>query len=206
MKLCVIMDLNDDNYKYIDNPEIMLNNLIVFLNAYQKCSMTNQILFINNKTTFFDSHLDDLKNLTIYMKNWSSNNAVVENDIGYTLLIHKPQRILVIDYNSSYNDIKLLKIAFSCQKLGIRIDCISQHSFFKQVCKCTEGLFSNNGSIDYFLNLLSNQQNLLSLMEVRCICHNKTVRVGVVCPVCLSVFCKFVPICKKCKIKIEFSR
>ena len=40
--------------------------------------------------------------------------------------------------------------------------------------------------------------------ETNCACHQKTISIGHVCSVCLSIFCNFIPVCSMCRYVIVF--
>lgn len=68
-----------------------------------------------------------------------------------------------------------------------------------------------NFFMDYKLvNLLSIftgiKQERLILSQARCICHSKIILYGMTCPVCLTVYCRQVAICSKCKARFNFKR
>ena len=37
-----------------------------------------------------------------------------------------------------------------------------------------------------------------------CSCHSKPIAQGYLCPICMALYCSFVPVCKYCKVKFNF--
>lgn len=207
MVFYILIDLNVENYQKTDHPELLFKNLIIFLNAYQKATNNSPLIIISQHKIIFDSSHHEITDiLQIFKENSSDSSISLAQDFGFTLLQQKAKRILVINSVSQNSD-NLLKCMFVVQKLKIRVDAISlvPCPVLNQICFSTNGRYSENAGIEFFLEMLGNLRvENVPHFGVLCICHEKEVLSGLVCPVCLSVYCKFVPICKKCKTKISF--
>ena len=36
-----------------------------------------------------------------------------------------------------------------------------------------------------------------------CSCHSKEIQIGYLCPVCMALYCSFVPVCRYCKANLD---
>jgi transcription initiation factor TFIIH subunit 3 len=133
------------------------------------------------------------------------------NNIGYILCKSKQKcRILVCtQYKVKEEDYsKILNCAFTAKRFDIRMDCMSTvpNPVLRQCSIITKGLYVSN-TLKGLISLLSNKEapSVMSF-HVKCICHKKDVLMGLTCPVCLGVYCKFVPVCKRCKTKFNFMK
>lgn len=145
------------------------------------------------------------------------------------------QRILVISEHSSTNSIheeiiamshKIISIAHFCAQSKIICDCISignsnPNALF-QLASVTGGYWRNLAETNHLLNILtccigingSVRQEIIpvksELVKLAscsyCNCHLKNISLGYLCPVCMALYCSFVPVCKYCKSKFEFIR
>ncbi|KAJ3654736.1 hypothetical protein Zmor_013907 [Zophobas morio] len=126
-------------------------------------------------------------------------------------------RILVVtgsgDSASQY--MNYMNVFFTAQKQGIVIDvcALDQHlSLLQQGCDITGGLYLKvpqlQGLLQYLLWVFLPEppirQKLVLPPPVKvdyraaCFCHRELIDIGYVCSVCLSIFCKFSPICTTC--------
>ncbi|XP_050305782.1 general transcription factor IIH subunit 3 [Anthonomus grandis grandis] len=126
-------------------------------------------------------------------------------------------RILVItgsgDSASQY--MNYMNVFFTAQKQNVVIDvCAFDHnlSLLRQACDVTGGLYLKVPQISALLQFLlwvflpepSMREKLVLPPPVKvdyraaCFCHRELIDIGYVCSVCLSVFCKFSPICTTC--------
>eukprot|EP01119_Soliformovum_irregulare_P010928 TRINITY_DN2694_c0_g1_i2.p1 TRINITY_DN2694_c0_g1~~TRINITY_DN2694_c0_g1_i2.p1 ORF type:complete len:233 (+),score=40.88 TRINITY_DN2694_c0_g1_i2:273-971(+) len=132
-------------------------------------------------------------------------------------------RILVLqispDVSATY--IAMMNCIFSAQKQGVLIDsCIlsaTDSPFLQQAAHLTGGIYlrptRQDALLQYLLSCFLADAttrkflNLprLSVVDYRasCFCHKKTIDMGFVCSVCLSIFCTFSPICSTCGAKFE---
>lgn len=124
-------------------------------------------------------------------------------------------------FSSQY--MNFMNIYFTAQKLGIPIDVcvlgpseveeISQiATIFQQGCDLTGGLYMRVSNVNAFLEYLVwtmlpdiDLRNKLVLptqkkisYKATCFCHRTLIDIGYVCSVCLSISCKFIPICTTC--------
>mmetsp|Transcript_28160 Transcript_28160/g.46335 ORF Transcript_28160/g.46335 Transcript_28160/m.46335 type:complete len:314 (-) Transcript_28160:14-955(-) len=140
-------------------------------------------------------------------------NKVLTKDLP-----HIDARVLVLcasnDISSQY--IPLMNCIFSAQKLDVCIDaCVlttNDSLFLQQASHLTHGIYSKppylKGLIQHLLMTylpskavrkhlcLPSTQNVD--FRASCFCHQKPIDIGVVCPVCLSIFCEQHPLCKTC--------
>jgi len=117
--------------------------------------------------------------------------------------------------DSAAQYINYMNTFFTAQKLNIPVDCcmISQDSgLLQQGCDITGGVYLKVDFIERLLEYLI--WMFLPSVPVRkmlgapppirvdyraaCFCHRQLVDIGYVCSVCLSIFCKFNPVCTTC--------
>lgn len=211
MILSVILDLTEDNYCRSQDPSSIFTNLHIFLNSFLTLSHDNNFHIINNQKIIFNSAKDDLTSLMSKLS--SQPGFCLSRDLGYSLLYNKPQsnsqqktRIFIL--NASQPSVtNLIKCSFVAEKLDIRIDALSLYPcpVLNQVCHTNNGVYDEVGNIEFFISLLWDEKSVkMKNYGIVCLCHEKIIEYGLVCPVCLSVYCRFAPICKKCKTKMSF--
>ncbi|EDW39658.1 GL15043 [Drosophila persimilis] len=126
-------------------------------------------------------------------------------------------RILVLtgsnECSSQY--MTFMNVFFTAQKLGITIDTCALDktlSLLQQGCDITTGQFLKVTQLDGLLQYLlwvflpaPQMRHKLVLppppkvdYRASCFCHRELIDIGYVCSVCLSVFCKYSPICTTC--------
>ncbi|EDW77778.1 uncharacterized protein Dwil_GK24367 [Drosophila willistoni] len=126
-------------------------------------------------------------------------------------------RVLVLtgsnECSSQY--MTFMNVFFTAQKLGIVIDTCSLEnpvSLLQQGCDITSGQFLKVTQLDGLLQYLlwvflpsPQMRHKLVLppppkvdYRASCFCHRELIDIGYVCSVCLSVFCKYSPICTTC--------
>eukprot|EP00096_Caligus_rogercresseyi_P013934 TRINITY_DN6501_c0_g1_i1.p1 TRINITY_DN6501_c0_g1~~TRINITY_DN6501_c0_g1_i1.p1 ORF type:complete len:303 (+),score=78.86 TRINITY_DN6501_c0_g1_i1:47-955(+) len=129
-----------------------------------------------------------------------------------------PARILILsasgDTASQY--MNYMNVFFSAQKLNVLLDaCMLIHDspLLQQGADITGGLYFNVPDLAALLQFLlwiflpsAEMRPQLGLpsgsrvdFRAACFCHRQLVDVGFVCSVCLSIFCKFSPICTTCQ-------
>ncbi|KAG8961315.1 RNA polymerase II transcription factor B subunit 4 [Tulasnella sp. 419] len=130
-------------------------------------------------------------------------------------------RILVIsvspDLSSSY--IPLMNSIFAAQKLKVTIDVCKVFGpdtvFLQQAAHLTGGSYVYLERRDALLQYLTmcflpspSLRRVLALptqdkvdFRAACFCHKNIVDIGYVCSVCLSIFCKPIPVCSTCRTK-----
>ncbi|KAJ0170809.1 hypothetical protein K1T71_013581 [Dendrolimus kikuchii] len=126
-------------------------------------------------------------------------------------------RILIVtgSTDTAAQYINYMNVFFTAQKQQILIDVCSldKHlSLLQQGCDITGGLYLKVPSLEGLLQYLlwvflpeASERTKLVLpgrgrvdYRAACFCHRELLTIGYVCSVCLSVFCKFSPICTTC--------
>ncbi|XP_012287536.1 general transcription factor IIH subunit 3 [Orussus abietinus] len=126
-------------------------------------------------------------------------------------------RILVVtaSNDSASQYMNYMNIFFTAQKMGIILDvCSLDHelTLLEQGCDITGGNYLKipqvAGLLQYLLWVFLPDPNIRSKLvlpppvkvdyRAACFCHQELIDIGYVCSVCLSVFCKFSPICTTC--------
>lgn len=126
-------------------------------------------------------------------------------------------RILVItgsdDSASQY--MTYMNVFFTAQKERIVLDiCALDNTLvlLQQGCDITGGQYLKvpqiDGLLEYLLWIFLPEPSLRSKLALpppvkvdyraACFCHRELIDIGFVCSVCLSIFCKFSPICTTC--------
>jgi len=117
--------------------------------------------------------------------------------------------------DSAAQYINYMNTFFTAQKLNIPVDCCMLHQdsgLLQQGCDITGGVYLKVDYIERLLEYLI--WMFLPSVPVRkmlgapppirvdyraaCFCHRQLVDIGYVCSVCLSIFCKFNPVCTTC--------
>ncbi|XP_015174593.1 PREDICTED: general transcription factor IIH subunit 3 [Polistes dominula] len=126
-------------------------------------------------------------------------------------------RILVItaSNDSTMQYMNYMNIFFTAQKMGVILDVCSldqELTLLQQGCDITGGNYLKvpqlNGLLQYLLWVFLPDSSVRSKLvlpppvevdyRAACFCHQELVDIGYVCSVCLSIFCKFSPICTTC--------
>jgi transcription initiation factor TFIIH subunit 3 len=130
-------------------------------------------------------------------------------------------RILVLQKSVDVSEhyISAMNCIFSAQKKSVPVDaCIlsSEHSsFMQQAAYLTGGIYFKpndaNNLLQYLISIYLPDQNMRKILKLptqesvdfraMCFCHKKVISTAYVCPVCLSLFCQFQPICSTCGIR-----
>ncbi|KIM91931.1 hypothetical protein PILCRDRAFT_101 [Piloderma croceum F 1598] len=121
------------------------------------------------------------------------------------------------DLSTSY--IPIMNSIFSAQKLKVTIDVCKIYGpdtvFLQQAAHLTGGSYIYLERRDALLQYLimshlppPSIRNVLSVptqdridFRAACFCHKDIIDIGFVCSVCLSIFCKPVPVCTTCRTK-----
>lgn len=135
-------------------------------------------------------------------------------------------RILVFnaspDVSTQY--IPFMNCIFCAQKEGIPVDtCIlspQDSSFLQQASHLTGGLYvkpvtKNTSLLQTLLSVILVDGSCRKLLKVpklssvdfraACFCHKQMIDMGWVCSVCLSIFCRFIPVCTTCNSKFPLT-
>ncbi|KAK4875373.1 hypothetical protein RN001_011795 [Aquatica leii] len=126
-------------------------------------------------------------------------------------------RILVVtgSGDSAFQYMSYMNVFFTAQKQNVVIDvcALDQHlSLLQQGCDITNGLYLKipqlQGLLQYLLWVFLPEPPIRPKLvlpppvkvdyRAACFCHREMVDIGYVCSVCLSIFCKFSPICTTC--------
>lgn len=119
---------------------------------------------------------------------------------------------------------KIISIGYFCKESKIICDFVSIHSLnsLNQLAIITGGFYITLSDTNYLLNVLTcfvglNVSIRNEIIPVRsepissstiinsyCNCHLKSISIGYLCPICMALYCSFVPVCKYCKSKFEF--
>lgn len=109
-----------------------------------------------------------------------------------------------------------MNVFFTAQKQGIVLDvCALDKSLtlLQQGCDITGGQYLKlpqlDGLLQYLLWVFLPEPHMRSKLvlpptvkvdyRAACFCHRELIDIGFVCSVCLSIFCKFSPICTTCQ-------
>uniref|UniRef100_A0A8R1HXN6 General transcription factor IIH subunit 3 n=1 Tax=Caenorhabditis japonica TaxID=281687 RepID=A0A8R1HXN6_CAEJA len=92
-----------------------------------------------------------------------------------------------------------MNLFFSAAKQSICVDVVSMGDdvtggILQQAADITGGMFLHAKKPHALLKIL-----MAVDYRASCVCHHQLVSSGWVCSVCLSVLCKYTPICKVCK-------
>ena len=130
-------------------------------------------------------------------------------------------RILVVQKSPDVSEhyIATMNGIFSAQKKNVAVDaCIlaSEHSsFMQQAAYLTGGIYykpnDHSGLLEYLIAIYLPDPSMRKLLKLpsqdsvdfraMCFCHREVISTAFVCPVCLSLFCEFRPICSTCGIR-----
>lgn len=206
MLLYILLDLNKQAWNTCGN-EDPINNLQVFINAFLLCSIDNTVRIVNSKTVIFDSQKDfDLSPVFLYASQ-AGASRITPCDLGFALM-DLPSAVLIFEMSEGNPEdhleyIKCMSVAHMHQ-IPVYGYSKSNNMLVRMCCDGTGGKFLESYKLVELLQLLGTSGTEKSAYRITCFCCNKVVKVGLVCPICLSIFCKFTPVCKKCKTKFSF--
>jgi len=221
MLLYILLDLNRPRWISKDNP---LNNLQVFVNAFIASDVQNQVKIINSKSVILDSSIhEDFSPVFEYLNKFAEMHKIEDDrnmeiyhslritpqDLGYAL-IDGPDAVLIFNMTNELASeyLNYLKCMFAAQSKNVILYGFSpkDDSYIKMCCLGTKGTYFTDFSLKNLLSLVSLCKITKDSHETRCICCQKAVSLGLVCPICLAVYCKFIPVCKVCKMKFSFNK
>ena len=214
MLFCIIMDLNTAHWPPPSEEPSPLDCLRLYISAVLNSSINNTVRVINSRRIVYDSsHHDDpgecIKEAHDRMRPEKRDMGVCAEDLGYALLM-KPQRVFILSFSEGVSQdeyVAYTKCIFAAQRHGCRIDGYTGHdgSLVKMCCSGTGGIYLQSCTYEEFLRPLGTVQGDNHEWPIKCICcPDKRIDIGMICPICLSVYCKFIPICRKCKTKFAF--
>uniref|UniRef100_A0A8C5DYT7 General transcription factor IIH subunit 3 n=1 Tax=Gouania willdenowi TaxID=441366 RepID=A0A8C5DYT7_GOUWI len=139
-----------------------------------------------------------------------SKELAVGQEMKSRILVVKASEDCALQYMNFMN------VIFAAQKQNILIDaCVldSDSGLLQQACDITGGLYlkipQKVALAQYLLWVFlpdTEQRSQLVLpppahvdYRAACFCHQNLIEIGYVCSVCLSIFCKFSPICSTCQ-------
>ncbi|KAI5170339.1 transcription initiation factor TFIIH subunit 3 [Pancytospora epiphaga] len=208
MLICVLLDLNKQSWCYL--PQDSFSNLLIYLQAIKRSSPDNTVYVINSRSIIWSSQIDDdFSKITRFSSTKQAEELeITPNDLGYALIL-KPNSVLIYNLAQEAPEhyLKYLKCTYTAQKYRVRIDafCGSENTLIKMCCRSSGGTYLDNNGVQDLLGLLGNTEQKIEVFRTRCFCCNKCVQVGLVCPICLAIYCKFLPVCKRCKTKFTFT-
>lgn len=204
---------------------MMTNKFLKKARLWTPCRVRNAAVSMNEKVV---REIKEITNSFPLNKKKCANGSLLAGALSHSLCIlnkvlikdlpHTQPRVLCIycsdDISSQY--IPVMNVIFSAQKRNILIDsCVltkNDSLFLQQSSYLTKGIYSKPSHLKglsqhLLMTFLANksQRKHLCLPTINnidfrasCFCHQKPVNVGVVCPVCLSIFCQQSPTCKTC--------
>ncbi|EOB13124.1 General transcription factor IIH subunit 3 [Nosema bombycis CQ1] len=205
MLLHLLIDFKKENWAYVKRD--LYNDLLIFLNSYRLSNLENHIEIVQNKALVWDSRENDLLSLS------EIEDSFNVNDLGFVLCKTKFTEVKILIFTlhkvKESDFLKYLKAMYTAQRFNIVINVFSlvKNPILKQCATVTGGFYSDDE--DSCLRLLISTLGILKTQNVqeylvKCYCHDKIVSLGLTCPICLAVYCKFVPVCKRCKTKFNF--
>lgn len=206
MILFVILQRDQAHWQELPDPFATLSSIIIFFNMFLKLRGDNRIVVVSGGV-IFDSSSHELSELVGRLRH--AKDAPLRQDMGYVLCLTNvyqcKSRVLLVTFET---DKDVLRCIFSAQKLGIRIDSVSfdNSEVVKQAATITGGIYWRGEPLNtFFLKMLGSRVETQPIdFTTSCTCHDKRIMYGLVCPICLAVYCQVVPVCKKCKIRFEF--
>ncbi|EED44293.1 RNA polymerase II transcription initiation/nucleotide excision repair factor TFIIH, subunit TFB4 [Enterocytozoon bieneusi H348] len=178
------------------------SNIVGFLNVYLQFSEDNSFYFINNKTIIFDSTQNNNLNEILKFK----IIPITAGDIAIALLRKCNFILLCTMFPETFNLKNIIQCIKTAKtfKIPIHTFGITDSNTLKLISQGTHGKFIFNDFYNLVQILDLNTIPILNNFGVNCYCCNKTIYLGFCCSICLTIYCKFIPICKKCKIKFNF--
>lgn len=209
MILYLVIDLDNANWQFLQEPQKTLNNIILLVNIFLKLNYMNQVFVVCNKKIIFNTKQ---KSLNFILKNLKSVKSQLSQDLGYLLClankIKMECRIFVFSLQEIEKHVNLIKCAFVAEKMKIRIDGVAFYGNdkLKETCYATGGLFCEveQEMQKFIFSIFCDKKIEVPYFTVKCFCHDAEILFGLVCPICLAIYCKFIPICRQCKTKINF--
>jgi len=195
----------------------VLNDLLVFLNLFIRSSHRSRLKIVQNTSVLFDSVEDLEEDLgKVVGEAFSCGTTRVSSDFGYSLLLasKEKEKSRIVVFSSNEANLDFIKCSFTSKKLQIPVSCVSSGNegvgyqvsdlFGNLVCDISK---SESGVVfRYLVSILGLALDRMApnRTERECVCHGKGIEKGYLCPICLGLYCKFVPLCRHCKTKFVF--
>lgn len=219
----ILLDLNLQAWEMTEDDP--LNNIQVFIHACVLMKYGNIVKIINNRKVIYDSskntNFDKIFESLLNKKDPSSGIVIDDNtpqnqdeykslapgDLGLALM-DSPDEVLIYDMSNEKPSeyLEYLKCMFVAQSRKIKINGYSlrNNMLVKMCVEGSKGKWLETCSLGSLLGLLGLPKAEKEAYEISCNCCNKRINLAMVCPICLAVYCKFVPVCKRCKTKFSF--
>lgn len=188
--------------------------LLILVSALQRCSSESVVRIVSGCAVIYDSERDGgMERIVEYEREHGPTGSGLDMrvraaDMGYAL-VFGPSRVIVYSFSEEMPSeyLKYVKCMFVAQKSGCRIDAVSarRNVALRMCCGGTGGVYLSGCSIREMLGLLGHTVMRRDVFMAACYCCSKRVSIGYVCPVCLSIYCKFLPVCRQCKTKFSFA-
>ncbi|KAI5172463.1 transcription initiation factor TFIIH subunit 3 [Nematocida sp. LUAm3] len=190
-----------------------VNDLLVYLLMYMRSGVSHRVVMVCGMDVIYDSKGGDEEEMVKSIRRIFLNEHLdVSLDLGYALMLGRREKVSgtrIILFFSYGDPLRLIKCAFTARSLSIPIDCISNSEESFGLWGLLQGEFlclSGGGLFEFLTGKLgiSSLEEKKHSMSRRCRCHGDLVDVGYLCPICLELYCKLIPICKWCKRKFVF--
>ncbi|KAG8227187.1 hypothetical protein J437_LFUL003393 [Ladona fulva] len=139
----------------------------------------------------------------------------IEKDIPPSTKVNSRILVVTASGDSASQYMNYMNVFFTAQKRNIVIDVCSldqEPGLLQQGCDITGGLYLRipqiQGLLQYLLWVFLSDPPIRKKLvlpppvkvdyRAACFCHRELIDIGYVCSVCLSIFCKFSPICTTC--------
>ncbi|OAG28863.1 transcription initiation factor TFIIH subunit 3 [Nematocida displodere] len=198
----------------------ILNDLLIFIRIFTRISQSHRIVLLQNLKVCYDSSTEIEESLPSRLEAVFNSEAKANfsKDFGYALLLlskarQKQSTDGVLLFSSPEAPSNFIKCAFTAKKLNVSVDCIiAKDSVLAEISSIMKGTVhsisnSETSLLEYLISTISLNPNLSKRYESTaktCICHQTTIEKGYLCPICLGLYCKFIPICRHCKTKFVF--
>eukprot|EP00834_Sanchytrium_tribonematis_P006041 NODE_413_length_7912_cov_0.917061.p6 type:complete len:213 gc:universal NODE_413_length_7912_cov_0.917061:1004-1642(+) len=208
--ICVLIHLNQLSPAVIQQILIYINSLIAI-----EMDVKVIVCFAGDIEVTDAKSFSQLENFIRNLRPPKNRASPLDAAISLALLQlrnHTGDRKLVIINAIPDNDaqyISMMNCIFSSQKLNVSIDSIvlTPSIYLQQAAFITNGLYLEVEELEILQKLLecipfkSSRRLRMTKVDFRatCFCHRKTIDIGYVCSVCLSIFCEQCKECKTCK-------
>jgi transcription initiation factor TFIIH subunit 3 len=188
----------------------VFGEVVVFLNIFLGSSIANRVMCISGGELLFSSDTDPLESLQKRVEGIQGFHTA--RDAAMALLnIHASGgegRIVLVSGGEVDKKEEYVKALFAARKHCIPIDVVCPVNAISLLKSLSSGSFfhGRRGVFKHLLSTLSLCRDLQEVEKAKCVLHGKEISVGHVCPICLSLYCKFVPICQKCRTRFLFKK